>query len=378
MGLDIFYNWIFNSMANFSRYLILLFSLLFSNISFADCAPGSTYYPELKECVVDTPPTPQEECESQGNYWYGGVCNNEPEPEPTSEECSENGQVLSGGQCSDDCANGEARIDNLCLPSQNTNDCDSSSSDYQGTINGTAVCSGQSNCGENETYGQIATDDTNAMVCIPDDYGPPDCEIGTAQLTDYGFVCASSKDTPEEPEEPKLPTDAPDKNNDGVVDEQEIQDHEKDLKEESRNERIEREKREKEALKQDKKQTDKIGNVEKGIGELNGQVKGISEKLDNIGGDVDTSRLGSSFEFGVTTARLTTVTLDNPKISRFMSIPTIATSSTCPVYTIPSTVYWDAMPVSIHCDVFANNAGMLSTIFMAVWSFVAVRVFLSS
>ena len=57
-------------------------------------------------------------------------------------------------------------------------------------------------------------------------------------------------------------------------------------------------------------------------------------------------------------------------------IPTIASNNTCPVWTIPSTDYWSAMTIDSHCQILNDHRGLLSMLFIAVWTIAAVFVFL--
>ncbi|SNC76940.1 hypothetical protein SAMN04487881_3690 [Marinobacter sp. es.048] len=310
-------------------------------------------------------------------------------PDQQPEECYENGQIYDAenGYCVLDCPNGQ--LNGVCLQDtgDNADECNADSPDYKGYIgNGstkTNLCTSNMEC-EGGAFGVV----NGTPACIPDEYGPPTCEIESVLVLDeYGYVCGKPQDAPEpgqEPdewwkdEEPNTDTDGdgePDEYNrendptsvdkglgkiaDGLGDTND--------KIDGTNQRL-----------------DKVGkgidavnkNLNEGLGTANQTLGQINEKLDGPESGYSTDGLGDAPTFQESTERLQTSIANNPTIQSVTTIPTIASNNTCPVWTIPSTDYWSAMTMDTHCQILNDHRGLLSMLFIAVWTIAAVFVFL--
>ncbi|MDK8463093.1 hypothetical protein [Marinobacter sp. SS13-12] len=313
-------------------------------------------------------------------------------PSQEPEECYENGEIYDAQnqQCVQSCPEGS--LNGVCLqqPANNDENCNADSPDYQGFIgNGYAkknLCESQQQC-EGGSFGLV----NGTPACIPDEYGPPTCDVGTvAVLDEYGFVCADPQDAPEpgqEPdewwkdEEPNTDTDG-----DGEPDEYDPGNDptsvDKGLN--KINQGIA------EGNKNSKGTNDRLDKIGKGVAksnelqdEANGvandtrnTVKEINEKLDGPDDGYNTEGLGDAPTFAESSERLQASIAGNPTIQAVTTIPSIASNNTCPVWTIPATDYWSAMPIDSHCTVLNDHRGLLSMLFIAVWTLAAVFVFL--
>jgi hypothetical protein len=310
-------------------------------------------------------------------------------PPQEPEECYENGQIYDAeyGRCVLDCPNGQ--LNGVCLQDtgDNAEDCNADSPDYKGFIGNGAtkhnLCTSNMEC-EGGAFGLV----NGTPACIPDEYGPPTCEIESVLVIDeYGYVCGNPQDAPEpgqEPdewwkdEEPNTDTDGdgqPDEYNrendptsvdkglgkigEGVSD--------TNTKLDGTNQRL-----------------DKVGkgidavnkNLNEGLGTANQTLGQINEKLDGPDNGYNTDGLGDAPTFQESTERLRNSIATNPTIQAVTTIPTIASNNTCPVWTIPSTDYWSAMTIDSHCQILNDHRGLLSMLFIAVWTIAAVFVFL--
>ncbi len=299
------------------------------------------------------------------------------------EECYENGQIYDAeyGRCVLDCPNGQ--LNGVCLQDtgDNADDCNADSPDYKGYIGNGAtkhnLCTSNMEC-EGGAFGLV----NGTPACIPDEYGPPTCpKDGALVIDEYGFVCESVNDAPEEPDTPEEPNT--DTDGDGQPDEYQrendptsvdkgldkVQDGISDTntKLDGTNNRL-----------------DKLGkgidaindNLNEGLGAANQTLNNINEKLDGPDSGYSTDGLGDAPTFQESTERLQTSIANNPTIQAVTTIPNIASNNTCPVWTIPSTDYWQAMPIDSHCQILNDHRGLLSMLFIAVWTLAAVFVFL--
>ncbi len=299
------------------------------------------------------------------------------------EACYENGQIYDAefGRCVLDCPNGQ--LNGVCLQDtgDNADDCNADSPDYKGFIgNGstkTNLCTSNMEC-EGGAFGVV----NGTPACIPDEYGPPTCPSdGALVMDEYGFVCESVNDAPEEPDTPEEPNT--DTDGDGQPDEYQrendptsvdkgldkVQDGISDTntKLDGTNNRL-----------------DKLGkgvdavndNLNEGLGTANQTLGQINDKLDGPDSGYNTDGLGDAPTFQESTERLQTSIASNPTIQAVTTIPNIASNNTCPVWTIPSTDYWQAMPIDSHCQILNDHRGLLSMLFIAVWTIAAVFVFL--
>lgn len=131
------------------------------------------------------------------------------------------------------------------------------------------------------------------------------------------------------------------------------------------------------------------------INELNSNLAQLSEAEQQVSADganaiVDAIRdnatdlkpsscVGGGFciptgeDFSVSGARLIDGIKQSASIGPYLKVPSLGTS-VCPVWHIP--IYDDTVVMDIHCSVLADNRGLLSPIFIAVWSLAAAVVFL--
>jgi hypothetical protein len=310
-------------------------------------------------------------------------------PDQQPEECYENGQIYDAenGYCVLDCPNGQ--LNGVCLQDtgDNADDCNADSPDYKGYIgNGstkTNLCTSNMEC-EGGAFGVV----NGTPACIPDEYGPPTCEIESVLVLDeYGYVCGNPQDAPEPGQEPDewWKDEEPNTDTDGDGEPDEYQ-------------------RENDPTSVDKglgkiadglgdtnnkidgtnQRLDKVGkgidavnkNLNEGLGTANQTLNNINEKLDGPDNGYSTDGLGDAPTFQESTERLRTSIATNPTIQAVTTIPTIASNNTCPVWTIPSTDYWSAMTIDSHCQILNDHRGLLSMLFIAVWTIAAVFVFL--
>ncbi|MBW0147502.1 DUF948 domain-containing protein [Marinobacter arenosus] len=326
---------------------------------------------------VDNPPTP---CEPP-NYTDPdtGECLAPDQPE----ECYENGEIYDAeyGRCVLECPNGQ--LNGVCLQdtAENTDDCNADSSDYKGFIgNGSTkhnLCTSNMEC-DGGAFGVV----NGTPACIPDEYGPPTCDNqGVIVIDEYGFVCSDPEDQPEEPETPEAPNT--DTDGDGEPD-----DYQRENDPESVDKGLDKVR---EGISDTNSKidgtNDRLDNVGKGISQLNKNINeglgkanstldDINQKMDGPSEGYSTEGKGTAPTFEETTNRFQTLLTQHPTIQAVTTIPTIAENNTCPVWTIPSTDYWSAMPLDTHCDILNSHRGLLSLLFIAAWTLAAIFVFL--
>lgn len=351
-------------------------------------------------------------------------------PEQTPEECKENGQVHNPntGLCELECEHGQ--LNGSCLPPpEEPNECNSDSADYRGQIVQGYGKSPINFCGDidqcsGDKPGQIGLVN-GELRCIAEDYGVPKCKGDSISVVDdYGFVCEPLTNTPEEepeiPEEPNTDTDG-----DGEPDEYQ-RENDPDAVNKGLDKVVD-------AINEGNSKTDTsnehLGNIENAVKDIannvgalkemgeNGELGGgggggsdgggeglkndqgedylsdladikentkntadgmgdLNEKLDDPDDGYSTDELGDAPTFEESAVRLQGVITGNPTIEAVTTIPTIAENTTCPVWTIPATDYWSAMPLDTHCDILETHRGLLSLVFMAAWTLAAVFVFL--
>lgn len=353
-------------------------------------------------------------------------------PDQTPEECKENGLVHnpSNGLCELECEHGQ--LNGSCLPPpEEPNECNSDSADYRGQIVQGYGKSPINFCGDidqcsGDKPGQIGLVN-GELRCIAEDYGVPKCKGDSITVVDdYGFVCEPLTNKPEEepdtPEEPNTDTDG-----DGEPDEYQ-RENDPDAVNKGLDKVVD-------AINEGNSKTDKsnqhLGNIEnavkdiaKNVGSLkqmgeNGELGGggggggsdgggeglkndqgedylsdladikentrntadgmedLNEKLDNPDDGYSTDELeGTVPTFEESSDRLYNAIISNPTIEAVTTIPDLASNNTCPVYTMPSTDYWPAMTIDIHCVILNDHRGTLSTVFLIVWTLTAIMVFL--
>lgn len=308
-----------------------------------------------------------------------GECRAPQEPE----ECYENGQIYDAeyGRCVQDCPNGQ--LNGVCLQDtgDNADDCNANSPDYKGFIGNGAtkhnLCTSNMEC-EGGAFGLV----NGTPSCIPDEYGPPTCPSdGALVIDEYGFVCESVNDAPEEPDTPEEPNT--DTDGDGQPDEYDRANDPTSIDKglDTVSEGISDTNNKIDGTNQ---RLDKVGkgldavnkNLNEGLGAANQTLGKINDKLDGPDGGYSTDGLGNAPTFEESSQRLQNSIATNPTIQAVTTIPTIASNNTCPVWTIPSTDYWSAMTIDSHCQILNDHRGLLSMLFIAVWTIAAVFVFL--
>jgi hypothetical protein len=367
-------------------------------------------------------------CEPPSYLNNDGVCETPVEPE----ECHENGEAYDpeSQQCVTECEHGQ--LNGSCLPPpEEPNECNSDSSDYRGQIVQGYGKSPINFCGDidqcsGDKPGQIGLVN-GELRCIAEDYGVPKCKGDSISVVDdYGFVCEPLTNKPEEepdtPEEPNTDTDG-----DGEPDEYQ-RENDPDAVNKGLDKVVD-------AINEGNSKTDKsnqhLGNIEnavkdiaKNVGSLkqmgeNGELGGggggggsdgggeglkndqgedylsdladikentkntadgmedLNEKLDNPEDGYSTDELeGTVPTFEESSDRLYNAIISNPTIEAVTTIPDLASNNTCPVYTMPSTEYWSAMTIDVHCVILNEHRGTLSTVFLIVWTLTAIMVFL--
>lgn len=362
------------------------------------CPDGGQYDGETGSCSA--PEQPPEECREQGLAH-----------DPTTKTCVET--------CEHGVMNG------ACLPPpEPENECTNDSPDYRGEIvtgYGTTpvkMCGDYDQC-SGDKPGQVGFVN-GELRCIAEDYGVPKCKNGTIGVIDnYGFACQTLENQPEEPDTPEAPNT--DTDGDGEPDEYDRTNDPESV--EKGLDKIEK------AIKEGNAKTDtsnghlsKIESATKSIadnvasleqmgknGELAGGGGGSSgggEGLKNEAGEdylgdladikqntkdtadtlndikegpeggYNTDGLGDAPTFGESSERLQQAIVNHPTIQAVTTIPSIASNNTCPVWTIPATPVWDAMAIDSHCQILTDHRGLLSILFIAVWTLAAVFVFL--
>ncbi len=349
-------------------------------------------------------------------------------PDQEPEECRENGQVHNpeNGLCQLECEHGE--LNGACLPPpEEDNECTNDSPDYRGEIVTGYGTSPVKMCGD---YDQCSGDKpgqvgfvNGELRCIAEDYGVPKCKSGTIGVIDnYGFACQTLENQPEEPDTPEDPNT--DTDGDGEPDEYDRTNDPESV--EKGLDKIEK------AIKEGNAKTDtsnghlgKIENAVKSIADdvssleqmgKNGELAGgggggsgggeglknpdgedylgdladikqntrdsadgvadLNEKLETPEGGFNTDSKGDAPTFGESVDRMQLAITQHPTIEAVTTIPSIASNNTCPVWTIPATPVWDAMPLDSHCAILEDHRGLLSILFIAAWTLAAVFVFL--
>ena len=364
-------------------------------------------------------------CEPPSYLSNEGVCITPDQPE----ECHENGEAYDpeSQQCVTECEHGV--LNGTCLPPpEEPNECNSDSSDYRGQIVQGYGKSPINFCGDidqcsGDKPGQIGLVN-GKLRCIANDYGAPKCKGESITVIDeYGFVCEPLTNQPEEPETPEAPNT--DTDGDGEPDEYQRENDPESIDKGLDN--VEK------AIREGNAKTDKsnqhLGNIENAVkriaddvssleqmgknGELSGGGGGASgggeglknddgedylgdladikqntkdtadgidtlnEKLDDPEAGYSTDELESRVPtFEQSADRLYNTLVSNPTIEAVTTIPELASNNTCPVYTMPSTAYWSAMTIDVHCTILNEHRGTLSTVFLIVWTLTAIMVFL--
>lgn len=355
------------------------------------CNEGDTFNPQTGSCV----PAP---CDPPNVLNSTGQCLTPEDqcidsPNPPKCECELNGggwlELGGSGECT-----------------SSPDDCDSSSPDYMGTVNDIPVCDPDSNCQAGETYGLV----NDQPVCIPPDHGPPDCDFQTVAVAvgengDGGFTCAPPNNQPEPPQPPDSDGDGtpdsndPDSNDsdgDGTPDSQEGGDHDGDGIANSDDPQYQNQYGQGAAAQASRENGSKIDQTNEALNDLNQQIQNQNLTLDDMkqslsGIDDNISELADHVTADSTATDglldgVQTVSESNqaiadawqnhPTIAAFSQIPTLAVNNSCPVFEVPSTQYWSAIPLTIICEVLEDNRAILSLLFMGLWTLAAASIFM--
>jgi hypothetical protein len=306
-----------------------------------------------------------------------GLCV-EPNDEKTPEECHEGGQYFdqATSTCSDTCDAPNTLLNGNCLTPPPEDQCTSDSSDFAGYKgfgeDASPICTGASMCGEGETYGQF----NGAHVCLPPDHGVPTCPSGTfPSFDDYGMSCNSPDSAPEETPNPPDPNT--DTNSDGQPDEyQQQNDPASDYQQQQTNKKLD-------GLDTQLKQLNgtakkQLNAIDKARKDNNLRLDDIIAKLDEpptIGEGEKLSDTNLVPTIEQTKQQIANAISSNSAISTVSNI-VIPSSSTCPVYTIPSTPISGPLTMDVHCSILSQHSSVISAMFLFAWSMLGLAVFL--
>jgi hypothetical protein len=356
-------------------------------------------------------------------YFYAGP--------NTPEYCREKGENFNpyadeGMECTKHCQHGSFNGTCLSAPEPEDEECTPESPDYRGELVLGYGTEPASMCGD---YDQCSGDGTGGTVgvvngeirCLADDYGAPKCKGGTISVIDeHGFVCETLQNQPDPDEVAEAPNT--DTDGDGEPDE-----YQRENDPESVDKGLDKVA---DAIGEGNEATDKsnqhLAKIEshlEGIGSdlsslktmgENGELAGggggsgggdgtglvndqgedylgdladikqntkdTADRLEEIKDGPDdgysTDNLGDAPTFADSSERLFQLISTNPTIEAVTTIPSISSNNTCPVWTIPATDFWKAMPIDSHCQILSDHRGLLSILFVAVWTLAAVFVFL--
>ena len=381
----------------FSHYLrsvVVLFILFFAQYSHAgswgyssNCEDASsTACAAVMDSCNDTPSYSACHFDCNGiqctlHRWWGG---------DGTEPCAE-GEIIEEGthNCvNTDCPDGMVKTGGICLPNGPTNDCEN----IQGYISGQEFCAdAQDEC---EAVGGQLGQFNGDTVCVPSDYGAPECEGGSDAglvLVDNGdgggFVCDSPTDnengTDNESGGPNSQGEDPDtdvetENFDDPTDpDPETITDATELNQESLAESQDQ-------TKQLKKLTNQLGDVNDELNEQSGFLKRDEERqLDR-----DQGRLMR--DHTVQSVATYQDALNNfynaigsaPATQAFQNMANIVptTGGQCPPFSIDltDTMIGTVASTDIHCDLLEDMAPAINAIMLVVFAWTAFRVFASS
>lgn len=344
------------------------------------------------------------------------------DPPKTPGECQEIGELYDPAtkQCVTQCQHGE--FNGSCLlPPEPENECTKDSPDYRGEV---VLGYGQSPipaCGDfdqcsGDTQGQVGFVN-GELRCLPEDFGVPKCQGDSITVIDeYGFVCEPLANAPEEPETPEQPNT--DTDGDGQPDEYDP-DNDPNINRKQLDALNDKQQQANDSLSNlegiGKGTNKRLDDIKQGVSDLvemgqNGELGGgggnspgsgeglqdgegndyladikqntkdtadtLTELKDGPDDGYSTDGLGDAPTFAESSERLQLAITNNPTIAAVTTIPSVGSNNTCPVWTIPATDFWKAMPLDSHCQILTDHRGLLSMVFIAVWTLAAVFVFL--
>lgn len=301
-------------------------------------------------------------------------------------ECSDLGkaEVISeqGAFCVTECEHG--MFNGACLPPpEPETECNQDSPDYRGEL---VLGYGQPPipaCGDfdqcsGDTPGQVGLVN-GELRCIPENYGVPECKGDSITVIDeYGFVCEPLSNQPEEPETPEEPNT--DTDGDGQPDEYNPDNdpniHRKQLDD---------------LTEQQRQANDSLENLEKlgkgtnsRLDDIKQNTRDTADRLQEIQDGMEVPEGGFSLDKLKNVVPTLTDTANNFKaavmgtdiVQSVSGLTQIPSQTSCPVWTIPATDYWEAMPMNIHCDILEQYRGTFSVIFLFFWTGIAIFTFL--
>lgn len=349
-------------------------------------------------------------------------------PDQEPEECRENGQVHNpeNGLCQLECEHGQ--LNGACLPPpEEEEECTNDSPDYRGEIvtgygnPPVKMCGNYDQCADGKP-GQVGFVN-GELRCIAEDYGVPKCKGGTISVIDnYGFTCQTLENQPEDPETPEEPNtdtdgdgepDEYDRENDPESIEKGLDKIEKAIEEgnaktDTSNGHLSKIENATKSIADNVASLEKMGkngelaggggggsgggeglknsdgedylgdlaDIKKNTGDTSQELADLNEKIDTPEGRYNTDEKGEAPTFSESVDRMQLAITQHPTIEAVTTIPSIASNNTCPVWTIPATPVWDAMPLDSHCAILEDHRGLLSILFIAAWTLAAVFVFL--
>ena len=315
--------------------------------------------------------------------------------DPPPEECG-NDDGKSPEQCACESGGGGwlsigSQGDGECFDPPEDNQCDASSPDYKGTIDGTPVCTGDDeDCGPDGIFVIV----NGVRSCVNQSNDPPDCGGAVATYDDQnGYECAQPRadnDDNQGPDNNELENDQdgdgtpdasdPDVDGDGTPNESDP-DYEGQKIDTSELENKLDELRESQELKLENIGL-KLDKVNQNLGTMKNKLTGIDDNVkamsDYVTEDTEpvSDRTGDTPTISETSERIQNALYNHSFISSVMTIPTVSSSTSCPVYTLPATKFWTAIPINIHCTILEENRQTLSLLFTGLWTLMAAMVFL--
>ncbi len=371
---------------------------------------------ECGSCAEGFIPTPDD---YSGDGGTGFQCMRNREPGECSAEGKAEVITPQGAFCVSECAHG--MFNGACLedPKPDEPECSQDHPEYKGTVGygGEAVliCGDpQNNCPTGFTWGLAQQGDTTVESCFPNQYNPPQCSgTDVLKIDEFGTACLPVKNPngQETPGSEDDPNDG-DSDGDGQGDltgiAKQLQDVKKLLDRGNTNtDNIN------ETLKglgnkiQDgnKAITDAIGDIPGGGGgggnngggeglkdgegndylaDIKKNTRDTADRMQELQDGMEKPEGGFSLDDlknGVPTLTETAnsfkaAVLGTDIVQSVSGLTQIPSQSSCPVWTIPATDYWSAMPMNIHCDILEQYRGTFSVIFLFFWTGIAIFTFL--
>lgn len=348
------------------------------------CVPPPCNSPNVTNPITGACETPSEQCAD--------------EEQPDKCECQ-----LNGGSWLQWGNTGE------CTSNPDPDGCDPSSPDYAGSITDSEG-NISDYCNDRRCEGQDSPGYVNGeFVCIPPDYGPPDCKFDTIAVAagengDGGWTCVPPDNQPEPPEPPDSDGDGtpdandPDSNDsdgDGNPDSQ-GSDHDGDGVSNSDDPDYQSQYGDGAAAQASRDNGTKIDQTNEALNDLNQQIQNqglaqgkTNDLLDGLNGNLleltdhvtaDSTATAGLLDgvqtVGESNQAIATAWQSHPTISSFSQIPTLTVSNSCPVFVIPATQFFSAIPMTIICEVLEDNRAILSLLFMGLWTLAAASVFM--